>query len=46
MLKKKMTTTFRAALKLIAAEDIKALRFLRRSITNRTSKSISMPKKS
>jgi hypothetical protein len=46
MLKKKIATTLKAAIKLIATEDMKALRFLRKSITNRTSKSISMPKKS
>lgn len=46
MLKKKTATNFRAALKLIATEDMKALRILRRTITNRTSRSFSLPKKS
>lgn len=46
MLKNTNTKILKAALKLIATEDMKALRSLRKSITNRKSKSFSMPKKS
>jgi len=46
MLKKRITTTLRAALKLIAIEDLNALRTLFKTITNLTSKSVSMQKKS
>ena len=46
MLKKSITATFKAALKLIATEDMNALRVLRKMITNLTSKSVSMQKKS
>lgn len=46
MLKKKITTTFRAALIVIATEDVNALRILFKTITNRTSKPFSMQKKS
>ena len=46
MLKKRIAATVRAALILIATEDLNALRVLFRTISNLTSKSISMPKKS
>jgi len=46
MLKKRITKTFRAALILIATEDLNALRILFKTITNLTSKSVSMQKKS
>jgi hypothetical protein len=46
MLKKRITTTLRAALILIAVEDLNALRTLFKTISNLTSKSVSMQKKS
>lgn len=46
MLKKRITTTLKAALKLIAMEDLNALRNLFKTITNLTSKPVSMQKKS
>jgi hypothetical protein len=46
MLKKRIAATVRAALILIATEDLNALRLLLKTITNLTSKSVSMPKKS
>ena len=46
MLKKRIVTTLRAALILIATEDLNALRILFKTITNLTSKSVSMHKKS
>ena len=47
MPKKRFTSTLRAALILIATEDLNALRILfKKTITNLTSKPISMQKKS
>jgi hypothetical protein len=46
MLKKRIAKTFRAALILIATEDLNALRILFKAIVNLTSKSVSMQKKS
>ena len=45
MLSKRIKTTFRAALILIATEDLNALKALLRTIANRTAKSISTQKK-
>ena len=46
MLKKRIASTLRAALILIATEDVNALRILLKTISNLTSKSVSMQKKS
>ena len=46
MPKKRITTTLRAALILIATEDLNALRILFKTITHLTSKPVSMQKKS
>ena len=46
MLKKTVTATFKAALRLIASENANALRVLLKMITNLTSKSVFMQKKS
>ena len=46
MAKKRITTTLRAALILIATEDLNALRVLFKAISNLTSKPVSMQKKS
>ena len=45
MLRKKITTTFRAALVLIATEDVNALRIVLKTITNLTSKPAHVQKK-